>query len=367
MRSLALRSAAPLLIGVTLAAGLALTAAAGASPTVAAIVTETTVPTQTPTPATPTPTLTATPTPTPFPTPTRTPYTPGPTFTPTHTPGPGNYTVQWGDYLFKIARMFDGTVKGLMSLNNLSSDQIYVGQILALPSPIPPQAGTALPGLVPGGVYYTVQQDDQLLLIARRFGTTVPAIKAANNLSSDFIAPGQILAIPAPLPTDTPYPPSLTYTVGPGDQLGAIADKFGVTIQQMMVLNGLTSNSVYIGQVLDIPAPLPTATPWPAGTVLRLVRQGDRVAVLAVWYGVTISSIETANHLSGDAIYIGQYLVIPNPTRHPVSYTVEPGDRLTTLAQEFGTTVDLIKSANRMGPDQNTVYSHLKLVIPVPN
>jgi peptidoglycan endopeptidase LytF len=367
MGSLSLRSAAPLLIGATLVAGLALLASAGASPTAAAIVTETSVPTQTPTPATATPTRTPTTTPTPFPTATRTPYTPGPTFTPTLTPGPGNYTVQWGDYLFKIARMFDGTVKGLLSLNNLSSDQIFVGQVLALPSPIPPRAGTPLPTLMPGGVYYTVQGDDQLLPIARRFGTTVPAIKAANNLSSDFIAPGQILVIPPPLPTSTPYPPSLTYRVAPGDELGQIAVNFGVTVQQIKALNGLTSNAIMIGQVLYIPTPLPTATPWPAGTVTRLVRQGDRVAVLAVWYGVTIGSLESANYLSGDTIYIGQTLIIPNSTRHPVTIIVEPGDRLAGLAQEFGTTVDLIKQANRMGPNQNTIYSHLKLVIPVPN
>lgn len=373
MRSLQFRSALPLLIFVALGVSLALLCAASARPIAAAIVTETTVPSQTLPPATSTRTLSPTPTATLTPTPTRTLYTPGPTFTPSLTPGPGNYVVQWGDYLFKIARMFDGTVKGLKSLNNLSSDEIYVGQVLELPSPLPPQPGRAVPALMAGGQYYTVQAGDQLLLIARHFGTTVPDIETANNLTSDAITPGEVLVIPPPLPTDTPFPPERIYTVRPGDQLGYIAKEYGVTIQQIKTLNGLTSNTIFIGQVLYIPTPAPAptprplSTPMPAASGVYIVKLGDRLALIADWYGVTVSSIEAANNLSGDTIYIGQGLVIANPTRHPVAYIVEPGDRLASVAQKFGTTVEVIKLANRMGPDQNTIFFGLMLIIPVPN
>ena len=105
----------------------------------------------------------------------------------------------------------------------------------------------------------------------------------------------------------------------------------------------------------------------PPASGIFTVRQGDRLAVIAVWYGVTVNSIKAANSLSSDNIYVGQGLIIANPTRHPVVYVVEPGDRLASLAQRFGVSVELIKLANRMGPDQDTIFFGLTLIVPVPN
>ncbi len=227
--------------------------------------------------ATPSRTVTRTPTATPSPTLTRTRFTPRPTFTPSLTPGPGNYIVQPGDYLFKIARLLDTTVSGLKALNNLSSDEIYVGQVLAIPSPLPTKIKTATPTLMAGGQYYLVQPGDQLLPIARRFGVTVPNLRNANNLSSDAIFVGQVLVIPppsTPAATRTPFPLDRTYVVQERDQLGFIAKRYGVTVTQIKVANGLASNTIFPGQVLYIPLPAPaptlrpTATAVPSGAVV---------------------------------------------------------------------------------------------------
>jgi LysM repeat protein len=372
MRSIQFRLVLPIAgLGALLTAFVFL-CANGATPAAAALVaTETKIRTATRTPTiTPTPSRTRTPTIAPAAT--RTYSTPLPTHTPSLTPGAGNYIVQPGDYLFKIARMFGVTADGIRIRNRLTSDEIYVGQVLAIPTAVPTRAKSATPALVPGGQYYIVREGDQLLLIARWYGTTVPALRSANHLLSDTLMVGQVLVIPPPSPTSTTYPPERAYVVQTGDQLGYIAQRFGVTIQQIKVANSLTSDTIRVGQVLSIPLPgaslptsipRPTATPGPAGSLVHTVKQGDRLWTIATWYGVTVASIKTANKLSGDAVYVGQTLTILNPTRQPTLYTVQRGDTLTSLAARFGTSVEALKLANRMG-DKETIFAGLTLIIP---
>ncbi|HJA30594.1 MAG TPA: LysM peptidoglycan-binding domain-containing protein [Candidatus Eisenbergiella pullicola] len=99
-----------------------------------------------------------------------------------------------------------------------------------------------------GTIEYTVQPGDTLWLLSRRFGTTVDAIKALNNLTSDMLYIGQKLLIPADGAT-----PSFSYTVQPGDTLWLLSRRFNTTVDAIKALNGLTSDLLSIGQVLQIP------------------------------------------------------------------------------------------------------------------
>lgn len=95
---------------------------------------------------------------------------------------------------------------------------------------------------------YVVRAGDSLWLIARRYGTTVDAIKSLNGLTSDLLDIGQILKIPAG--QNAPY---VEYTVRPGDSLWLIARRYGTTVDTIKALNGLSSDLLNIGQVLRIP------------------------------------------------------------------------------------------------------------------
>lgn len=103
------------------------------------------------------------------------------------------------------------------------------------------------PGPDTGTVTYTVKAGDSLWLIAQRYGTTVNAIKQANNLTGDMLQIGQVLRIPV---SQNPY---VEYTVRSGDTLWELARRYDTSVQAIMQANGLTSSLLQIGQVLRIP------------------------------------------------------------------------------------------------------------------
>ncbi len=293
-------------------------------------------------------------------------FTPGPSPTPTLTSGPNNYVVQYGDTLLKIARRYGITSPALRTVNSLSSDTIYAGQVLFIPSPIPTTTKTPLPA---GYFTYVVQAGDQLRALAKQFGITLTALRTANNLTSDVIRTGQVLAVPPPQPTATPRPAGSTYIVQAGDQLLVIARRFGLTLSSLRAANNLTTDVIRAGQALFIPTVTPTRTPAPPSATptgvytAYVVQPGDRLQRIAVWYGVTMTALRTANNLPNDTLRAGQTLTIPNPNRRPLAYTVQPGDNLTNLAARFETTIADLRLANGMGAG-DTILAGLIMIIP---
>jgi LysM repeat protein len=184
----------------------------------------------------------------------------------------------------------------------------YDTSIIVPPQTVPPPGGT------PGGTnVYVVKAGDTLQTIASRYGTTWYAIAAANGLvNANFIYAGQRLIIPTggytppTNPSPQPQPNPGTYTVQPGETLQTIAAKFGTTWQAIAAANNLpNANYIYTGQRLIIPA-----APRPVQTYV--VRQGDTLFSIAQRYGTTVQVIQTANNLPNpNAIYAGQTLQIP--------------------------------------------------------
>jgi len=150
---------------------------------------------------TPTTTPTSTQTPTPSLTPTA---TPTPPFTPTPPP-PREYKVQPGDSIFYIADIFQVNYTDILAFNGLTENSILqVGQTILIPPPTPAPTLTPTPldnapalSPTPKQIIYVVQQGETLIAIAQRYGTTVAAIMAANNIQNpDQIRAGDQLIIP---------------------------------------------------------------------------------------------------------------------------------------------------------------------------
>lgn len=108
------------------------------------------------------------------------------------------------------------------------------------------------------------------------------------------------------------------YVVQRGDSLGKIATRYGVTVKQIVDLNGITNpNVITPGQKLKIPAAAPVAasTPGaePSGSQKTYtVKAGDTLVAIATKYGVTVQAMQQLNNLASvDQIYSGQMLKIP--------------------------------------------------------
>jgi LysM repeat protein len=183
----------------------------------------------------------------------------------------------------------------------------YDTSIIAPPQVVPPPNG----GNVGGTVTYVVKTGDTLKNIARRYGTTWQAIAAANKLvNANLIYAGQTLIIFGGSGTTMPpggQPNPGTYVVQAGDTLALIAAKFGTTWQAIAAANNLVNaNTIYTGQRLMIPS-APARPPQS-----YVVKSGDTLFSIAMRYGTTVQVIQTANNLPNpNAIYAGQVLTIP--------------------------------------------------------
>lgn len=147
--------------------------------------------------------------------------------------GGTSYTVKDGDTLAGIAARFGVSLDDLRAANpNINSSTLSIGQAVRLPaaSDAPPAAATAAPTKV-----------------------------AAAPTEAATVEPAPTAAVP---PTDTPAPEATatpasvgqTYTVVQGDIPVTIAQKFGITVEELLAANpGLDPTGLKIGQVIVIP------------------------------------------------------------------------------------------------------------------
>ena len=104
----------------------------------------------------------------------------------------------------------------------------------------------------PGVTTYTVRPGDSLTALAQRYGITIEELAVANNLTvTTRLLVGQQLVIPVAAPQAGAL---TTYRVQRGDTLSSIAARFNTTVQNLVALNGIANiNRVYVGQVLNVP------------------------------------------------------------------------------------------------------------------
>ena len=111
---------------------------------------------------------------------------------------------------------------------------------------VPPPA----PSPTPAYITYTIQPGDTLSEIALRYGTTVSALAALNNIADpNLIYAGNTIRIPQGVDSGSP----VYYTIRPGDTLSEIAERFGTTVSALSTLNGISDpNRIYAGNTLLI-------------------------------------------------------------------------------------------------------------------
>ena len=189
---------------------------------------------------------------------------------------------------------------------------------------------------------YIVKKGDTLYSIAMANNTTVDELKKANNLTSNILSTGQLLKIPSALL------PESTYIVKKGDSLYSIANKYNTTVDELKRINNLTSNILSIGQVLKLPSDKVSDIEKEENTISYTVQKGDSLYSIARKYDTTIDRIKKLNNLTTNLLSIGQVLLIPTDTNLETTYTVQKGDSLYSIAKKYDTTVDRLKQLNNL-------------------
>ncbi|MEH7415064.1 LysM peptidoglycan-binding domain-containing protein [Neobacillus drentensis] len=194
------------------------------------------------------------------------------TNTTTTTTATTTYTVKSGDYLGKIGKQYGMTVQQLKTLNQLTSDRIYVGQ--------------------------------KLKVNASKTSASTPTTTTTTT---------------APAPTTSKQPSTgttSTYVVKSGDTLGKIAGIYNMTVTALKSLNNLKSDMIYVGQKLTVtgktttvtaPAPTPAQDTDTAAKMISVAK--SLIGIPYVWGGSTTSGFDCSGFIYYVANKAGKSLV----------------------------------------------------------
>ena len=106
---------------------------------------------------------------------------------------------------------------------------------------------------------------------------------------------------------------------------------------------------------------------------------GDNLTKISKKYGTTVAELVKINNIANpNLIFVGQELKIPVADAAPAAatataaapapattkYTIQPGDNLTKIAKQFGTTVEALVRYNGIA-NPNLIYAGSELIVPM--
>lgn len=183
------------------------------------------------------------------------------------------HTVKKGETLIAIAKEYGTSVSEIKRLNNLRSNLIKAGEKLVVKKIVRKKrkdssnskkysknnSTSAVWGYET--IYYRVRKGDSLWKISKKYGVSISSIKKLNGLKSSRIKPGMRLKIKVPrkVPKVDKIKPiigtgqKIFYKVKKGDTLEKVAEKFGITPEEIKKYNLLGEEDFKVGQIIIIP------------------------------------------------------------------------------------------------------------------
>ena len=198
----------------------------------------------------------------------------------------GEVVVKRGETLSEIADRYGTSVNRLMEMNGLrNANDLWAGSRIKVPGNVYSGGGSG---------NYTVKAGETLSEIADRYGTSVNRLVQLNGLrdANDLWA-GSRIQVPgaSARPQVAVNKNAKTHQVQPGESLSSIADRYGVSMQRLIAINGISNpNQVMAGSTLTLraaskPKPKPAAPvaakpkPKPAAVVAaKPVKKAEPVA-----------------------------------------------------------------------------------------
>ncbi len=171
------------------------------------------------------------------------------------------------------------------------------------------------------GLVYTIHEitaGETFYALSKKYDLTVEELQKANPDATTLAVGQKILvptkAQPAKAQTQATTQNTKTHTVVAGEGLFSISKKYGVTVDNIVTWNNLTSSAINVGQTLIVSAPVnnkpASQLPTSANATTHTVVAGEGLYSISKNYGVTVEEIKQWNNLSSNAIDVGQVLVV---------------------------------------------------------
>lgn len=154
------------------------------------------------------------------------------------------------------------------------------------------------------------------------------------------------------------------YHVKRKDILLKIAKEYKVTVNQLVNWNNIKNpNRISVGEILKI-YPRYDYTIPSAKVNSYVVKPGDTLSKIAQEFGISLNELIIINHLiNPNLIYPGQVLILNNSNRHLIKYIIKKGDTLSEIARDFNTTTSELAKINKI-KNPNIIRVNEELFIP---
>ncbi len=322
------------------------------------------------------------------------------------------HTVERGESLRSIARTYGLSADQLADYNNISSSEhIKRGTRLRVPmsvmapgaiassdaqTSIATKEAAPVPSVKKASkITHRVKRGETLNSIALHYGVRVADIRNWNNISyrNRGAKRGQLLSLyvarqPKTEETNTVAEKSAAkngtwtvYKVHRGDTMAKIADDYGVPLASLEKWNSKTvRHGVKVGQNIKIYTPETGSVVADADAAkprVHAVRPGETMTSIAKNYGTTVEQIAEWNDgIDPASLQSGQKLKLfasnktpakgdsdqPAKSSKKISYRVQSGDTLSSIADKYGVSVTSLKKANHL--HRNTIPTGKRLIIP---
>ncbi|MEX1212197.1 MAG: LysM peptidoglycan-binding domain-containing protein [Balneolaceae bacterium] len=249
---------------------------------------------------------------------------------------PSTHRVQAGETLYSVARTYEVSVADLREWNDLSSDELSIGQSLRVRPPASDET-----------TEHVVQAGETLFSIGREYNVTLAELQEWNRLESTLLSPGQRLRI-YPTESENPTPPDIQEDEPDSP----------VRIDRSL-LEGATATQV---------------------NSYYTVRSGDNLGRIANAHDMSVRELRELNDLSGDVIRVGQRLIVRQESQTPIRgeasnsavsqgrfdrHRVSAGDSLPRILEQYQMSRDELQSLNP-GMDLDRIREGQQLTVLVP-
>ncbi|GMW01429.1 MAG: hypothetical protein AMXMBFR84_25660 [Candidatus Hydrogenedentota bacterium] len=314
------------------------------------------------------------------------------------------HVVRRGDTISGIAKKYRVDERELMASNNIKhANRLYTGKKLVIPGgsseePSPAVVAAVETDAAPKGgnsQQYKVKHGDTLGEIATKYGVSVADLRKWNNLQNrSHINVGETLVVGGSssgdvklAKIDDPVGDTVTHVVKSGEFPAAIAQKYGVKVNDLLAWNKLSKDTVIqVGDKLVLYNPTVTidASVKPetemVGTTAEIVpvvsnaesnaaketKRTHRVAagespwIIANKYGVSLDQLLAWNSMTKKStLSVGQEVIVDGgsgndantaPTAAVATHKVASGESASVIAQKYGMSLSAFLALNNMTP-----------------